>query len=69
MPRPGDIPCAANSPDCRWLLIELRNFTPGRYRVYCAHDGFNNGQFPSGYWRDFEITVDANGGATSTRSC
>ena len=68
-PRPGSIPCAANAPDCRWLRIELRNFSPGRYRVYCAHDGWNNGQYPAGSWHNFETTIGPNGGATITNSC
>ena len=68
-PRPGSIPCAANAPDCRWLRIELRNFSPGRYRVYCAHDGWNNGQYPAGSWHNFETTIGSNGGATLTNSC
>ena len=68
-PRPGAIPCAVNAPDCRWLRIELRNFSPGRYRVYCAHDGWNNGQYPAGYWHNFETTVDVGGGVTITNTC
>lgn len=68
-PRPGSLPCAANAPDCRWLRIELRNFTPGRYRVYCAHDGWNNGQYPAGYWHNFETTIGTNGGVTITNAC
>jgi len=68
-PRPGSIPCAVNAPDCRWLRIELRNFSPGRYRVYCAHDGWNNGQYPAGSWHNFETTIGSNGGATITNSC
>ena len=68
-PRPGSIPCAANAPDCRWLQIELRNFPPGQYRVYCAHDGWNNGQYPAGSWHNFETTIGANGGVTITNTC
>ena len=68
-PRPGSIPCAANRPDCRWLQIELRNFPPGQYRVYCAHDGWNNGQYPAGSWHNFETTIGSNGGTTITNSC
>ena len=66
-PRQGDIPCGRSSPDCRWLSIELRNFTPGRYRVYCVHDGFDS--FSAGYWEDFMLTVGSDGRATSTRGC
>ena len=66
-PRQGDVPCSRSSPDCRWLNIELRNFTPGQYRVYCVHDGF--GSYSGGYWEDFTLTVDSTGRATSTRSC
>ena len=66
-PRPGSIPCAAGATDCRWLDIQLRNFPQGTYRVYCAHDGFNN--HPAGYWHSFETTIGANGGSTVTSSC
>ena len=66
-PRPGSIPCAANAPDCRWLQIQLRNFPQGTYRVYCAHDGFNN--HPAGYWHSFETTIGPNGGATVSSTC
>ena len=68
-PRPGSIPCAANAPDCRWLQIELRNFPPGQYRVYCAHDGWNNGQDTAGSWHNFETTIGTNGGVTITNTC
>ena len=68
-PRPGSIPCAANAPDCRWLQIELRNFPPGRYRVYCAHDGWNNGQDTAGSWHNFETTIGTNGGVTIANTC
>ena len=68
-PRPGDIPCAASSSDCRWLRITMQNFPAGRYRVYCAHDGFNNGQFRAGFWEDFEVTVGNDGSRAITRSC
>ena len=66
-PRPGSIPCAVGAHDCRWLDIQLRNFPQGTYRVYCAHDGFNN--HPAGYWHSFETTISANGGTTISNHC
>jgi len=66
-PRQGDLPCARNTPDCRWLRIELRNFQAGRYRVYCAHDGFR--QHRAGFWRSFEFSIGSSGSATFTREC
>ena len=65
---PGQgIPCGPNTPTCRYLDVELRNFAPGTYTVSCSHDGW--GDFgPSTFWT-FSITVDANGSASSSGPC
>lgn len=68
-PRPGSIPCGANSPDCLWLDIRLESFEPGSYRVYCVHDGWNNGEFPFGAFHKFNVTVGDSGSVRSTRDC
>jgi len=68
-PRPDSVPCSANSPDCRWLDIRLENFRPGDYRVYCVHDGWNNGEFRSGRFHSFNTTIGNAGSARSIRDC
>ena len=65
----GDIPCAASSTDCVWLKIELKNFVPGRYRIYCIHDGWDNGAARPGAFRNFIATVPSNGYLLRTGDC
>ena len=43
------VPCAPDSPTCRYLDVTLAGFAPGTYTVACAHDGW--GDFgPSVFW-------------------
>ena len=65
---PGEgVPCAPDTPRCRYLRIEFRGFAPGEYTVSCSHDGW--GDFgPSTFWT-FSITVDSSGSASSNGPC
>ena len=61
------VPCAPDSPTCRYLDVTLAGFAPGTYSVSCAHDGW--GDFgPSVFWT-FAITVDVGGSAVSRGPC
>ena len=61
------VPCAPDSPTCRYLDVALAGFAPGAYTVACAHDGWGECG-PSVFWT-FAITVDAGGSAVSRGPC
>ena len=65
---PGEgVPCAPNTPTCRYLNVELRGFAAGAYTVSCSHDGW--GDFgPSTFWT-FPVTVDSSGSASRGGPC
>ena len=66
--RPGEgIPCAPNTPTCRYLNVELQGFAAGTYTVSCSHDGWGNFG-PSTFWT-FSITVDSSGSASRSGPC
>ena len=60
-------PCAANTPTCRYLNIQLSNFAAGTYTVACSHDGWDN--TPAGTWWTFDVTVGPDRSATISRQC
>ena len=65
---PGEgVPCALDTPTCRYLDIELRGFDAGTYTVSCSHDGWGNFG-PSTFWT-FTITVGESGSASSSGPC
>ena len=57
------IPCAPDTPTCRYLDVELAGVAPGTYSVSCAHDGWAN-IGPSVFWT-FSISVADSGMAES----
>ena len=65
---PGEgVPCAPDTPTCRYLNVDLRGFEAGAHTVECRHDGW--GDFgPSTFWT-FSITVGADGSASSSGPC
>ena len=65
---PGEgVPCAPDTPTCRYLNVELQGFAVGTYTVECRHDGW--GDFgPSTFWT-YSITVDSSGSASSNGPC
>ena len=67
LPQGQGTPCAPNTPTCRYLHIQLRNFDPGSYTVACSHDGWNN--TPAATWWTFNVTVGGDRSATVTRQC
>ena len=65
---PGEgVPCAPDTPTCRYLDVELQGFTAGAYTVECRHDGWGD-LGPSTFWT-FTINVDSSGSATSNGPC
>lgn len=65
---PGQgVACGENSPMCLLIDIELRNFSPGTYRVDCTHDGWAN--FGYEVWSRFDISVDATRMASRAGPC
>ena len=60
-------PCAPNTPTCRYLHIQLRNFDPGDYTVACSHDGW--GGIAASTWWTFTVTVGNDRSATISRQC
>ena len=61
------VPCAPDTPTCRYLNIQLTNVDPGAYTVACSHDGWNN--IPASTWWTLTATVGADRSATITRQC
>ena len=65
---PGQgVPCAADTPTCRHINIEMRGFAAGTYTVSCSHDGWAD-VGPSTFWT-FSITVGDNGSASRNGPC
>ena len=65
---PGQgVPCAADTPTCRHINIEMRGFASGTYTVSCSHDGWRDFG-PSTFWT-FSITVDHSGSASRNGPC
>ena len=65
---PGQgVPCAPNTPTCRYINIELRGFAAGTYTVSCSHDGWGDSG-PSIFWT-FSIIVGTNGAASRSGPC
>ena len=65
---PGQgVACAADTPTCRYINIELRGFASGTYTVSCSHDGWADFG-PSTFWT-FSITVADNGSASRNGPC
>ncbi len=66
---PGEgVPCAPDTPTCRYLNVELRNFAAGTYTVSCSHDGWQGDPDPSTFWT-FTVTVGESGSASSDGPC
>ena len=61
------VPCAPNTPTCRYLHVELSDFAPGEYTVKCSHDGWSS--FGPSTWWTFSITVGDSGSASSQAPC
>ncbi|MCQ3815143.1 MAG: hypothetical protein KTU85_12115 [Acidimicrobiia bacterium] len=65
---PGQgVPCAVDTPTCRYINIELSGFEAGVYTVSCAHDGWGD-VGPSTFWT-FSVTVDQSGSASLNGPC
>ena len=54
---PDSDPCAVTSKNCVYIVIRLNNVSPGDYYFQCFHDGWNNGQYEPGPFRDGWFTV------------
>ena len=61
------VPCALDTPTCRYLNVELNGFAAGTYTVECRHDGWSDFG-PSTFWT-FSITVGDSGTASSQGPC
>ena len=61
------VPCAPDTPTCRYLNVELSGFAAGTYTVDCSHDGWSN--FGASTFWTFSITVDDRGSASSQGPC
>ncbi len=67
LPEEYGIPCGVNSPECRHLHIELRNFDPGTFTAACVHDGWQGSE--SKTWWTFSITVGESGRVAGNTPC
>ena len=61
------VPCAPDTPTCRYLNVELSGFAAGTYTVECRHDGWSDFG-PSTFWT-YSITVGDSGTASSQGPC
>ena len=65
---PGQgVPCASNTPTCRYLDIELGGFAAGTYTIACRHDGWGS-VGPEAFWT-FTVTIGDSGSASSNGPC